>query len=62
MIHRAYLHQLAIILFMILVGYSLGWAIRSSSWLGISLSFISLAAGFCFIYFLNRLKKEMDTW
>jgi type IV secretory pathway VirB2 component (pilin) len=51
--------HLVFIGFLALAGYSLGWAIRLNSIVGIVSSGISLAAGAYFLYLRSRMEKEL---
>lgn len=46
--------------FLALAGYSLGWAIRQNSIVGMVSSGISLSAGAYFLYLRTRLEKELN--
>jgi|GEM_PF-1708569 hypothetical protein len=45
--------------FLALAGYSLGWAIRQNSIIGMVSSGISLSAGAYFLYLRTRMEREL---
>jgi lipid-A-disaccharide synthase-like uncharacterized protein len=60
MISRTHINRFIIFTFMVLVGCSLAYAIRTQSLIGIILSVISLSAGVYFLYLLTKAKREMQ--
>jgi disulfide bond formation protein DsbB len=64
MISRTHINRLLILVFMVLVGYSLAYGIKVQSIIGIILSLVSLGAGIYFLYLLakaqEQLKQEQD--
>ena len=61
MIIRIYLTRIIILVFMILVGYSIANSIKHEGFLGFFLALISLGAGISFIYFLNKARQASES-
>ncbi len=60
MLSRTTLNKIIIIIFMILIGFSLAKAIYHKSFMGITLALVSLGAAVYFLYILAKAKEEME--
>ena len=59
MISRTHINRLIIFVFMILVGYSLAYGIKTQSVIGIILALVSLGAGVYFLYLLAKAREQL---
>ena len=59
MISRTHINRLIIFIFMILVGYSLAYGIKTQSVIGIILALVSLGAGVYFLYLLAKAREQL---
>ena len=58
--HKPIVNRLLVILFVVLVGFSLAKSIYSQSILGMILAVVSLVAGIYFLKLLSEMKREQE--
>lgn len=60
MIAVTFIKIITVLVFMVLIGFSIAKAIQSQSWVGILLAVISLSAGVYFLYLLAKANEEQE--
>lgn len=60
MLSRAFISRCIILLFMVLVGYSIAKSLQAGSPLGLILAILSLCAGVYFVYLLRQAAREQQ--